>query len=547
MIRRAQRGHLKIYLGYGAGVGKTYQMLLEGHRLKGEGIDVVIGLLETHGRAETAELAEGLEVIPRRSEEYRGVVLEEMDVDAVLARKPEVALIDELAHTNAPGSRNPKRYQDVQDILAAGIHVITTLNVQHLESLYDTVEKSVRVKVRERLPDTIIAEADEIVNVDVTPEDLRKRLQEGKIYSPERIPTALANFFKESNLETLRELTLRELAAQIDLRRREQVEEAEIATPDQIMVCLSSRGPNSERLLRYASRLAGRLNRNWYALYVQTPSEDPAVVDLHTQRILSGTLTLAKQLGAMIFTYKGQDISDTILRFAREYRVGHIVMGSPGRLPFWKKILGKKNVVERLIDQARGVTIVILDTHEENEPEKLVAGQVPAEAPNEEPPSAPVQQLLLSSLLSTDRILFWDDPVPKEIALRSLVNSMKGVEAGDPESLLLQLLKREQESSTFLNEGVAFPHLQIEGLANPAVSLGIAKRGVSDLHTEEPVNLIFLLLSPKEQPGLQVSLLSVAARAARSRHLLQNLLDSSNSTEALSAVRQWETLNENPT
>ena len=342
MIRRAQRGHLKIYLGYGAGVGKTYQMLQEGHRLKAEGIDVVIGLLETHGRAETAQLAEGLEVVPRRREAVPRVVLEEMDVDAILARKPEVALIDELAHTNAPGSRNPKRYQDVQDILAAGIHVITTLNVQHLESLYDTVEKSVHVKVRERLPDTVIAEADEIVNVDLTPEDLRKRLQEGKIYPPERIATALSHFFKESNLETLRELTLRELAAQIDLRRREQIEEEEIATPDQVMVCLSSRGPNSEMLLRYASRLAGRLNRNWYAVYVQTPSEDPAVVDLYTQRILSGTLTLAKQLGAMVFTYKGQDIADTILRFAREYRVGHIVIGSPGRLPFWQEVSGQE-------------------------------------------------------------------------------------------------------------------------------------------------------------------------------------------------------------
>ena len=544
MIRRAQRGHLKIYLGYGAGVGKTYQMLLEGQRLKSEGIDVVIGFLETHGRVETAQLAEGLEVVPRRSEEYRGVILEEMDVDAVLARKPEVALIDELAHTNAPGSRNPKRYQDVQDVLAAGIHVITTLNVQHLESLYDTVEKSVRVKVRERLPDTIIAEADEIVNVDVTPEDLRKRLQEGKIYPPERIPTALANFFKESNLETLRELTLRELAAQIDLRRREQVEESEISAPDQIMVCLSSRGPNSEMLLRYASRLAGRLNRNWYALYVQTPSEDPAVVDLHTQRILSGTLTLAKQLGAMIFTYKGQDIVDTILRFVREYRVGHIVMGSPGRLPFWKRILGKKNVVERLINQARGVTIVILDTHEETGPETPRTGQIPVDVPRQESSVAPAQHLVLSSLLSADRILFWDEPAPKEIVLRGLVNSMKGVGVGDPETLLIQLLKREQESSTFLNEGVAFPHLRIEGLQNPVVSLGIAKRGMSDLSTDQPVNLIFLLLSPKEQPNLQIYLLSLASRAAQSRHLLQNLLDSSNSTEALAAIKQWEVLTE---
>ena len=543
MIRRAQRGHLKIYLGYGAGVGKTYQMLQEGHRLKAEGIDVVIGLLETHGRAETAQLAEGLEVVPRRREEYRGVVLEEMDVDAILARKPEVALIDELAHTNAPGSRNPKRYQDVQDILTAGIHVITTLNVQHLESLYDTVEKSVHVKVRERLPDAVIAEADEIVNVDLTPEDLRKRLQEGKIYPPERIGAALSHFFKESNLETLRELTLRELAAQIDLRRREQIEEEEIATPDQVMVCLSSRGPNSEMLLRYASRLAGRLNRNWYAVYVQTPSEDPMIVDLHTQRILSGALTLAKQLGAMVFTYKGQDVADTILRFAKEYRVGHIVIGSPGPLPFWKRFLGKKSVVERLIDQARGVTIVVLDTHEETGLETARATQVPTKAPTEEPSVAPAQHLVLSSLLSPDRILLWDNPVPKEIALRELVDSMEG--AHDPKTALIQLFKREQESSTFLNEGVAFPHLRIEGLEKPVVALGIAKKGVSDLSTDQPVNLVFLLLSPKEQPSLQIYLLSLAARAARSRHLLQNLLESSNPTEALASIRQWETANEN--
>jgi two-component system sensor histidine kinase KdpD len=545
MIRRAQRGHLKIYLGYGAGVGKTYQMLQEGHRLKAEGINVVIGLLEPHGRVETAQLAQGLEVVPRRREEYRGVVLEEMDVDAVLARKPEVALIDELAHTNAPGSRNPKRYQDVQDILAAGIHVITTLNVQHLESLYDTVEKSVHVKVRERLPDTIVAEADEIVNVDATPEDLRKRLQEGKIYPPERIPTALSHFFKESNLETLRELTLRELAAQIDLRRREQVEEAEMATPDQVMVCLSSRGPNSERLLRYASRLAGRLNRNWYALYVQTPPEDPTVVDLYTQRILSGTLTLAKQLGAMIFTYKGQDVTDTILRFAREYRVGHIVIGSPGRLPFWKRLLGRKSVVERLIDQARGVTIVVLDTHEETGPEAAKGTQISVEAPVQEPPVAPAHHLVLSSLLSADRVVFWDDPAPKEIVLRELVDSMKGVAIDDPRTVLIQLLKREQESSTFLNEGVAFPHLRIEGLLKPVVALGIAKKGVSDLSTDKPINLIFLLLSPRDQPDLQIHLLSLAARAARSRHLLQNLLKSSNAMEALAGIRQWETVSEN--
>ena len=365
LIRRAGRGRLKVYLGYGAGVGKTYQMLLEGHRLKDEGIDAVVGLVETHGRAETAKLIEGLEVVPRRRQEYRGVVLEEMDLDAVLARKPQVALIDELAHTNVPGSRNPKRYQDVQDILAEGIHVITTLNIQHLESLYDMVEKATHVKIRERIPDTVLGEADQLVNVDLTTEDLRKRLLEGKVYPPERIQTALENFFKEANLEKLRELTLRELASQIDQRRRETPEEEAVAAPDQIMVCLSSRGPRSEALLRYASRLAGKLNRNWYAVYVQTPSEEPTVIDAHTQRILSGTLTLAKQLGAMVFTYKGEDIADTLLRFGREYRVGTIVVGSPTPLPVWKRWMGERSTVDRLIHDARGMTVVVLDTREE--------------------------------------------------------------------------------------------------------------------------------------------------------------------------------------
>ncbi len=539
LIRRAQRGRLKIYLGYAAGVGKTYQMLLEGHRLKSEGIDAVIGLVETHGRIDTARLMGGLEILPRRQEEYRGVMLEEMDVDAVLARKPQVALIDELAHTNAPGSRNPKRYQDVQDILAAGIHVITTLNVQHVETLYDTVEKEVHVKVRERLPDTVLAEADEIVNVDLSPEDLQKRLKEGKIYSPERIQTALANFFQDSNLETLRELTLRELAAQIDLRRREHVED-ETATPDQVMVCLSSRGPNSEMLLRYASRLAGRLNRNWYAVYVQTSSEAPTVVDAQTQRILSGTLTLAKQLGAMVFTYKGEDVSDTILRFAKEYRVGHIVIGSPGPMPSWKRLLGQKNVVEGLIERARGMTIVVLDTREyEKSVETREPVPVGVSAPRNSVAGS-VQLPVLSALLSTRRIVIWDEAVPKEVAMRTLLESTDNGRIGDCGAILLALLKREQESSTFFNEGVAFPHVRLDGLDAPIISMGIARQGVSDVATNQPVKLVFLILCPKDNPDLQVRLLGLVSRAVRDRNLQQNLFSAASGEEALAAIRQWE-------
>ncbi len=549
MIRRSQRGRLKVYLGYCAGVGKTYQMLQEGHRIKDEGIDVVIGLLETHGRAEIAKLSEGMEVIPRRQQEYHGVTVEEMDMDAILARKPQVALIDELAHTNVPGSRNPKRYQDVQDILAAGIHVITTMNVQHLESLYNTVENAVGVKVRERLPDSVLAEADQIVDVDVSTEDLQKRLREGKVYPKERIETALINFFKTSNLEKLRELTLRELASQIDSRRREAPEEEIGTTPDQVMVCLSSRGPNSEKLLRYASRLAGRLNRNWYAVYVQTPSEEATAIDAKTQRFVSNTLTLAKQLGAMVFTYKGEDIADTLLRFAKEYRVGHIVIGRPILKPFWKRFGKNKNIVKNLIKNARGITLIVLDTRKE---EPLVT-RPPLEVSEERPstigPSQTAAQhpdrLRLSRLLSSRRIVIWDQPVRKETVLRTLAETIgkdDGIE--DVEALLMAIMKREEQGSTFFNEGVAFPHVRSDGLTTSVVSIGLTKLGVSDVSTEKPIELVFLILSPARTPDSQVQILGLASRAAQNRRLLQSLRSVRTSQEAMKAIFDWEAYDE---
>jgi two-component system sensor histidine kinase KdpD len=549
MIRRSQRGRLKVYLGYCAGVGKTYQMLQEGHRLKAEGIDVVIGLLETHGRADIAKLAEGLKAISRRQQEYHGVTVEEMDMDAILAHKPQVALIDELAHTNVPGSRNPKRYQDVQDILAAGIHVITTMNVQHLESLYNTVENAVGVKVRERLPDSVLAEADQIVDVDVSTEDLQKRLREGKIYPKERIETALINFFKVSNLEKLRELTLRELASQIDLRRREAVEEESGTTPDQVMVCLSSRGPNSEKLLRYASRLAGKLNRNWYAVYVQTPSEEAAVINAQTQRLISNTLTLAKQLGAMVFTYKGEDISDTLLRFAKEYRVGHIVIGRPTPKLFWKRLGKNKNIVKNLIKNAKGITVIVLDTSEE----QPVVTRPPLEISEERAPTVPASQtaaqapdqLKLSRLLSPRRVAIWDQPVRKEIVLRTLAETIRkddGIE--DVEALLRAIMKREEQGSTFFNEGVAFPHLRSEALTTSVVSIGLTKLGVSDISTEKPIELVFLILSPVETPDTQVQILGLASRAAQNRRLLQSLRSVQTPQEATQVIFDWEAANE---
>jgi len=551
LIRQSQRGRLKIYLGYSAGVGKTYQMLQEGHRLKGDGIDVVIGLLETHGRTAITELAKGLEVVPRRRRDYRGIAVEEMDVDAILARKPQVALIDELAHTNVPGSRNPKRYEDVLDVLAAGIHVISTLNVQHLESLYNIVENAVGVKVRERIPDSVLAEADQIVDVDLATEDLRKRLEDGKIYPQERIATALSNFFIPSNLEKLRELTLRELAAQIDFRRREAKSEDGETTGDQVMVCLSSHGPNSEKLLRYGSRLAGRLNRNWYAVYVQTPSEEATVIDAKVQRILSDTLTLAKQLGALVFTYKGENIADTILRFAREYRVGHIVVGKSGSKPFWKKIGRNKAVVEDLIAEAKGVTVIVIDPcpakapaparpQAEDDRREERYGKADAEGPDVGP-SAPVVRDLLSPWLSPRRIVLWGVPVAKEQVLRTLAGTVR-LEDGvsDPEKLYADILIREEQGSTFFNEGVAFPHVRVEDLTAPVVALGLTRGGVADISTDKPIELVFLILSPAGTPALQVKLLGAASRAAQSRPLLKALRSAETSDEVLRAIVSWE-------
>lgn len=547
LIRRAQRGHLKIYLGYAAGVGKTYRMLQEAHQLKDEGIDVVVGLVETHGRSDVARLQEGLEIIPRHRQEYRGIVIEEMDVDAVIARRPQIALVDELAHTNVPGSHNEKRYQDVQDMLAQGIHVISTLNIQHLESLYDIVERASGVKVHERIPDAVLAEADQIVNVDLTTEDLSERLKEGKIYPLERIETALANFFKKSNLEQLRELTLRELASQIDLRSRDDLEDEIAATPDQVMVCLSSRGPNSEKLLRYASRLAGRLNRNWYAIYVQTPSEAPTAIDARTQRILSGTLTLAKQLGAIVFTFKGEDIVKTILQFAREYRVGHIVIGSPRKIPFWKQLIGERSVAEHLIREARGVTVTVLDTME-----PVIAAPLPVEAkiiqeesvpsasrPKGDPPG-------LSHLISRESIVIWDAPVTKDDVLQRLT------EAAWCESTIKQRLKglavikeREEQGSTFFNEGVAFPHARIEGLKRSCVAIGLTRHGVSDVTTEKPIECVFLIFSPADIPDEQIQILGLASKAVLDRQLMENLKSASTSDEAYAAIRNWEILQQN--
>ena len=359
LIRRQERGRLKVYLGSSAGVGKTYAMLREGHRLKKQGIDVAMGLVETHGRAETVEQVGDLPVIPPREVEYRGVTLREMDLDAILARRPTVCLVDELAHTNAPGSRHGKRYQDVQDLLRAGIHVITTVNVQHLESLYDEVERITGVKVKERLPDSVLGEADQIVNVDVSSEDLLERMKAGKVYPADRAERAMGHFFTPGNLTRLRELTLTEMAHLIDRRnRRAEADRAPASAPERVMVGLSSRSPNAPALLRKAARLADRLNAPWYAVYIQTPAEDLTRTDAAMHRLLGKNLELAQQLGGIPMTFRGKDVASTVVAFAREYEIKVVVMGKSHR-PWHLRLLGG-SIIERLLRESDGLDIMIV-------------------------------------------------------------------------------------------------------------------------------------------------------------------------------------------
>jgi two-component system sensor histidine kinase KdpD len=535
LIRRSERGRLKVYLGYGPGVGKTYQMLQEAHRLKADGIDVIVGLVESHGRAETEQLVAGLEVLPRRKIEYHGMTVEEFDVDACLARKPQVAVVDELAHTNVPGSRNTKRYEDVQELLAAGIHVITAMNVQHLESLYNTVENLVGVKVRERIPDSVLADADQVVNIDLVPEDLQQRLREGKIYPKERVVPSLENFFQAGNLEHLRELALRELASQIDSRRREKPENAAAGT-DQIMVCLSSRGPNSARLLRFGSRLAGRLNRNWYAVYVQTPQEEPTVIDAVTQRLLADTLTLANQLGATVFTFKGADVADTILRFAREYRVGQIVIGKPHPIPWWRRLIGHKSVAEQLIFRASNVTVVVVDADSEEQ----LASNLPA-APSSDSTTiaAPARPPALADLLLPDRVVIWEDPVSREQILHTLAKAaIDGTPGVDLAVVAAKLAEREAQGSTFLNEGVALPHARLDHLTAPRLAIGLTHAGVLDAPTEKPVDVVVLLLSPTTGPGSHLQLLAAAGRSLQKKDVRARLRDAKTPDQAIQVLRE---------
>jgi len=359
-LKAKDRARLRIYIGAAPGVGKTYAMLKEAHALRAAGLDVVIGLVETYERADTQAQVGDLEVVPKRAIEYRGVTIEEMDIDGIIRRKPEVCLVDELAHTNAPGSRHEKRYQDVLEILDAGIHVMTAVNIQHLETLNDAVARVTGVRVRETVPDTFLDRADEVINIDVTVEELRNRLRQGKVYRPEKVEQALSNFFRKGNLSTLRELALRAVADEVgekaaSYRAREGLEPAWL--PERVMVCMSS-SVMAPRVIRTGARIAGRLGSRWYAVFVETPQEQPGRITTANAQALQQNIQAAEALGATVVRVKADRPADGLIAFAKREGITHVIFGQSARSR-WEQIW-HGSTIDRFLSEVKDAAVQVV-------------------------------------------------------------------------------------------------------------------------------------------------------------------------------------------
>jgi two-component system sensor histidine kinase KdpD len=359
-LKDRDQPRLRIYIGAAPGVGKTYAMLQAAHSLRARGLDVVVGFVETYGRSETDAQLQDLEVIPRRAIDYRDVRMEEMDADAIIARKPQICVVDELAHTNVPGSRHAKRYEDVLEILNAGIHVMTAVNIQHLETLNDAVARVTGVRVRETVPDTFLGRADEVINVDVTVEELRNRLREGKIYRPEKVEQALANFFRKGNLSTLRELALRAVADEVgekaaSYRLREGLEPALI--PERVMVCMSS-NVAAPRVIRTGARIAGRLGAKWYAVYVETPPERPGKIRPVDSDALRQNITLAENLGATVVRVKAERPAEGLIAFAQREGITHVIFGQSARSRW--ELLWRGSTIDKFLTAIKDAAVQVV-------------------------------------------------------------------------------------------------------------------------------------------------------------------------------------------
>ncbi|WP_184550579.1 sensor protein KdpD [Mucilaginibacter sp. FT3.2] len=349
LIKKSRRGKFKVYIGMSAGVGKTYRMLQEAQALLRNGIDVKIGYVETHNRKETVAQLEGLPVIPRRKLFYKGKELEEMDLKAIISLRPEVVLVDELAHTNIEGSSNEKRWQDVMEILNAGINVISAVNIQHMESLNEEVERITGAKINERIPDKVLQLADEVVNIDLTADELIDRLKEGKIYDEKKVPTALSNFFQSDRILQLRELALREVAHQVERKIDIEIPKTIKLRPELFLACISTNDESAKIIIRKTARLSSYYRSKFFVLYVQTSGESSDKINLASQRHLINNMKLATQLGGQVLKIKSDRIAQTIWETAEQYDITTICLGKP-RFKFYQLIM-KTAVFTQLLNK----------------------------------------------------------------------------------------------------------------------------------------------------------------------------------------------------
>lgn len=347
LIQQRKRGKLKVYIGMIAGVGKTYRMLQEAHELLKAGVDVKIGLIEAHGRKETLNLVEGIPQIPRKKVFYKGHELEELDLTAILNNHPEVVLVDELAHTNIPGSKNDKRWQDVVEILQNGINVVTAFNVQHLESMNDRVQKIAGIEVSETIPDKILEYADEVVNIDLPAKDLIHRLKEGKIYEGERIERALNNYFQPEKILQLRDLALRKVASQVEKEIQRNLPRENRMPIERFMACISTNYEGGKKIIRKTSRLADHYQAEWYVLYVKTSREETNKINLKSQRKLLENMKFAKELGATIIYASSDNVPKAIYDKALENEITNVITGKP-TFSLWRQLMGK-NYFDKLL------------------------------------------------------------------------------------------------------------------------------------------------------------------------------------------------------
>jgi two-component system sensor histidine kinase KdpD len=500
-LKYSKESPLRIYLGAAAGVGKTYRMLQDGNLLLSRGVDVVIGYLEPHRRPETSAQVGGLKEVPRKKIPYKGVTVEEMDLDAILARKPQVVLVDELAHTNAPGSKNAKRWQDIEDLLAAGIAVFSTVNVQHIESVCDVVEKATGVEVKERVPDAFFRLAKEMVIVDVSVEELLSRLKDGKIYELEKVDRALESFFTRGNLSTLRELALRELADDVEQKGKEDRERDTLAGREssvKILMALSS-NPDAKRLLRISSRLAGRRNAKWFAVAVTAPDARPA--DADHEKTMQENVRFAKELGAQVVELRARKVADALIEFAAQEGATEIIIGTSAR-GWWERLL-HGSIAEQLLRKAPHLALHVVPIGHEEEPRPAKAADPAAFQLAHYLPAGHV----LPGLRSVEKI---DQAIAMLVDRVAAVNPDLKKKRG---ALLEAVLQRERLDSTFLETGIAIPHAAgVEDITDVQAVLGLFPEGIVSAHDGRKAYAVLLFLSPLVGRSLHMKFLQRIAR-----------------------------------